>query len=337
MAQVQQAQSGKLPFRYATRVRTQRVGFVPFQENTQAPPLELPRVGFLMGLLLEWRGNITGTGVTPTAVGPWGLVRRFRLGLNLGAATIYDTSGYGNYLLNLVNGTALDTVPTHASTSRWYYFIPVSANLTENFTTGLILLQDPQVRATLDITWGALSDAFSGSGLAAASGAGIEVYYVYAEVPDLSKASMPPLVLHRVIEDTQPITQTGDNSYLVPRQGVLLQLLHTIRLNGAFSSAWTRAQIRLNRTDTIMELSPGAFYLLDRVGRKATGSVPTHAVFFDFFRAMGGLERGDLRDALDTEAVTTTESIITIDPAATLGANNNFLGSIRRILQPIRV
>lgn len=337
MVQAQQAQGGKLPFRYATRVRTQRVGFVPFQENTQATPLELPRVGFLMGLLLEWRGSISGTGVSAKTTGPWAVVRRFRLGLNLGAATIYDTSGYGNYLLNLANGTALNSVPGYSSTSNWYYFIPVSANLTENFTTGLILLQDPQVRATLDITWGALSDAFNGTGLTAATGSGIEVYYVYAEVPDLSKASMPPLVLHRVIEDTQPITQTGDNAYTVPRQGVLLQLLHTVRLNGDFSTAWTRAQVRLNRTDTIVDLSPGAAYLLDAVDRKGQGSLPQHAVFFDFFRAMGHLGQGDLRDALDTEAVTTTESIITIDPTATLGTNNNFLGSIRRILQPIRV
>lgn len=334
---VAQENQGRLPFRYATRVRTQRVGFVPFEANSQATPLEIPRVGFLMGLLLEWRGVVSGTGVAPSAIGPWGLIRRLRLNLNLGAVTIYDTSGYGNYLLNLANGVPLETVPGHAGTSRWYYYIPVSANLTENFTSGLILLQEPQVRATLDITWGTLGEAFAGSSLSVASGAGVEVYYVFAEVPDLKKTSMPPLILHRVLEDTQPITQTGDNAYLVPRQGVLLQLLHTVRLNNNFSSLWTRAQIRLNRTDTILDLNPGSHYLLDRVTRKTHGSLPSHVVFFDLFRAMGHLGQGDLRDALDTEAVTTTESIITIDPAATLGANNNFLGSIRRILQPIRV
>lgn len=45
-ANVQQANGGggTIPFRYGSRMRVQRVGFIPFAENTQAPPLELPRV-----------------------------------------------------------------------------------------------------------------------------------------------------------------------------------------------------------------------------------------------------------------------------------------------------
>lgn len=328
---------GTIPFRYGSRMRIQRVGFIPFQENTQAPPLELPRVGFLAAVVLEWRGAVIGTDfVWPR--GPWALVRRLRLGLNLGAVNIYDTTGYGNYLINLLNGRDFTKHPLYDPTSRWHYYIPVAVNLGENATTGLVLLQDPEVRATVEVTWGSLVDAFSGTGLYVASGAGLDVYYVYFEVPDLRKVSAPPLVLHRILEDTQPITQVGDNAYLVPRQGILLQLAHTLTLRGAFSSEWDRAFIRLNRTDTIMEFTPGVHYALDLRGRHAQSAiVPTHVVFHDLFRAMGALDRGDLRDALDTEAVTTTESVVTVSRDATLGVNDNFLGAIRRIIQPIRV
>jgi hypothetical protein len=45
---------------------------------------------------------------------------------------------------------------------------------------------------------------------------------------------------------------------------------------------------------------------------------------------------GDLRDAIDTEAVTTIESTVTINSGANLGANNNFLDTIRRIIQPVQ-
>lgn len=340
-AQAQTASGGKIPFRYGSRMRIQRVGFVPFQENTQAPPLELPRVGFLAGVLLEWTGTISGTGLAVRTQGPYALVRRLRLNLNLGSVSIYDTSGYGNYLLNYANNRNFSQHPLFSNTSRWYYYIPVAVNLGENATTGLVLLQDPQVRATLDITWGALLDAFtvSSGSPSAASGSGITVYYVYFEVPDLRRVSAPPLVLHRVIEDVQPISQVGDNAYTVPRQGVLLQLLHTLFLNGAYPSTvqWDRYQLRLNRTDTIVDLAPGHTYALDMLGKGSYLALPVFSVFLDFFRAMNDPDRGDLRDALDTEAITTTESIITISSGATLGSNNNFLGSIRRIIQPIRV
>lgn len=329
---------GTIPFRYGSRMRVQRVGFIPFQENTQAPPLELPRVGFLAAVVLEWRGLVSGTGVFVGPRGPWGLVRRLRLGLNLGAVNIYDTTGYGNFLINLLNGRDLTKHPLYNPTSRWYYYIPVAVNLGENATTGLVLLQDPEVRATVEVTWGTLANAFNGTGLSVASGAGLDVYYVYFEVPDLRKVSAPPLVLHRILEDTQPITQTGDNAYLVPRQGILLQLAHTLTLRGDFSGDWDKAFIRLNRTDTIMESIPGVHYALDLRGRHAQSViVPPHVIFHDFFRAMDALDRGDLRDALDTEAVTTTESVVTVSQHATLGVNDNFLGAIRRIIQPIRV
>jgi hypothetical protein len=340
MAQANQAvqTSGKIPFRYGSRRRIQRVGFIPFQENQVAPPLQLPNVGYLAGIFLTWRGVISGTGVSPRLNGPWDIIRRLRLNLNLGSASVVDVSGYGLYLFNLLNGADMLTNQYYGGIARWTLYVPVSANLGENFSTGLILLQDPQIRATVEINWNSLANVFNGSGLSAAAGSGVEVHYVYWEVPDLSKVSQPPLVLHRIVEDTQPITQTGDNTYLVPRQGILLQLLHVLILNANYSSLWDRAFIRLNRVDTIAEMAPdvfGALHVLN-VDVPATSRPPTHTIPWDFFSPSYKAGMGDLRDAIDTEAVTTIESVVTVSGSATLGANNNFLGTVRRILQPIQ-
>jgi hypothetical protein len=240
-------------------------------------------------------------------------------------------------LLNLLNGADMSNNQYHTATARWTLYVPVSANLGENFSSGLILLQDPQIRAMVEINWNALSNVFNGTGLNVASGSGIEVYYVYWEVPNLEKVSQPPLVLHRIVQDTQPITQTGDNVYLVPRQGILLQLLHVIILNGAYSHAWDRAAIRLNRVDTVAEMTPDVAQALNILNVDAPiWRPPAHTVPWDFFSASYKAGMGDLRDAIDTEAITTTESVVTISSGATLGSNNNFLDTVRRILQPIQ-
>ncbi len=343
MATVHAAQGqaqAKIPFRYGSRKRIQRVGSIPYQAGQAAPPMELPRVGFLAGILLTFQGTASGATGT-TAKGPWSLISRLRLNLNLGAVSIYDTTGYGAYLLNLVNGDDLTRVKGYSATAsnvNFSLYIPVSVNLADAFSTGLILLQDPQVRATLEVFWGQPTDAFTGA--TGASGT-LDVHYVYWEVPDLSRVSAPPLVLHRVVEDVQPISQTGDNAYVVPRQGTLLQLVHVLELNGALSDAWDRYRLVLNRVDTLMDFTKAAAYLLDVVdGYRPMGNtatLPTGTVVLDLYRTMGLTNSGDLRDALDIEAVTTVESIVTVSPSATLGANNNFLRSIRRILQPIRV
>jgi hypothetical protein len=340
MAQAMQAvqTSGKIPFRYGSRRRIQRVGFIPFQENTVAPPLQLPNVGYLAGIFLTWRGSISGTGVSAKQNGPWDLIRRLRVNLNLGSASLVDISGYNLYLLNLLSGVDMSTSQYHTATSRWALYVPIAANLGENFSTGLILLQDPQIRATVEINWNALSNVFNGTGLNAASGSGIEVHYVYWEVPNLEKVSQPPLVLHRIVQDTQPITQTGDNIYLVPRQGILLQLLHVLTINGAYSTAWDKATIRLNRVDTVAEITPDVAQTLNILSVDAPVSLrpPGHVIPWDFFSPSYKAGMGDLRDAIDTEAVTTTESVVTISSGANLGSNNNFLDAVRRILQPIQ-
>lgn len=337
---IQNAGQQLIPFRFGSRKRVQRVGSIPFSDNAQAAPLELPKVGYLAAVILQFTGTLSGTGVGVTTDGAHALVRRLVLKLNLGTVPIYSTSGFGNALLQRVNGHHFDRDSRFhavaAGAVTWRYYIPVSANLGENFGIGLINLQAPEIRATIEVTWGTLTDAFTGTGLSMANGA-LNVYYVYWEVPDPSRVRLPQLVLHRIEEDRQPISQTGDNIYTLPRQGVLLQLIHALRLNGARSDSWDTYRLRLNRVDTLIEANPATLFALEyRNTAGSTNALTTGVIPINFFGADERPESGDNRDALDTEAVTTTESIVTVSSGATLGSNNNFLDSIRRIVQVIQ-
>ena len=336
MAVAQETNGAKIPFRYGSRKRLQPIGILPYRAG-ETVSLELPRVGFLAGLLLTFRGSVTGaTSASPRA--PYTLINRIRVGLNLGSATIYDVTGWGTYVLGVTNGMYyplyqnLNSTPT---TISFGLYVPISVNLGDAFSTGLILLQDPQVRATLEILWDQPAAAYPG---ATAGQGNLEVHYVYFEVPPLNRVSAPPLVLHRVLEENQAITNTGDNVYVIPRQGTLLQLIHLLELNGQPSREWNRYRLILNRVDTILDISQDALFLLDLTAiRNPSFNYPEEVIPIDLFRAMGATNMGDLRDALDTEAITTMESVVTIAPGATLGANNNLLRSIRRFVQPIRV
>jgi hypothetical protein len=290
----------------------------------------------MAGILLAWKAVVSGTNVTVKPQGPWDIIRRLRVNLNLGSASIVDVSGYGLYLMNLLSDVPLNTNAFFGSMGQWVYYVPISANLGENFSTGLILLQDPQIRATIEIQWNSLSAVYNGSDLSVPQDAGLEVFYVYWEVPNLEKVSQPPLVLHRIVEDSVAFSKNGDNVYLVPRQGILLQMLHIIYANGAFA-AWEKASLRLNRVDTVQEFTPAVAGALQVIHTGfSTSRLPYWVVPYDFFSASYRAGMSDLRDAIDTEAVTTIESVISIPSYVSLGSGNNYINTIRRILQPIQ-
>jgi hypothetical protein len=117
----------------------------------------------------------------------------------------------------------------------------------------------------------------------------------------------------------------------MPRGGTVLNLAHVVTLNAARSDLVDSLEIRFNKTDSI--------YLAERqwhrvLERQLYETLPITGVFYhDWYEAYAEVNRGDVRDAIDTEAITTLDSIVTVNAAAVLGANNNFLKAVRRILQ----
>ena len=339
----------KAPYRLNTRQRFQRVsgGALGMGDRIQ---VELPRVGFLAGVLVTVEGSLTISAGALSNLGPWNLLQRLQLEANVGSALIYDTSGYGNALVQSQMarsfradsdsaGVAADGAvelyqfATGAGGVKLHYFIPVSVNDGAQFSVGQINLQAPEVRVTVNMqVANAIADVHSG---ASAPTLTYEVSYLYYEVPSPRDVKWPPLILHRMMEDTTPITQTGDLVYTVPRQGTLLSLTHLVTLNGARNTGdVTDLRLRINKTDDVYRVPAvqHAWWYAQRYSR-----LPRVGQFlWDFYHGDDDPNRGDMRDAIDSESISTLESIVGIAAGATLGSGNNFLRTIRRIVQPLQ-
>jgi len=334
------------PFRDNTRQNFQKAGVIPFAASGGVPLL-LPKVGYLNRVLLNFRGTVTLSGAgSLTDLSPWNLLTRIGVNFNVAAAKVVDLTGYGAFLVTSkieqgfrsdLAGAGQSTphasvfaapVASGANTWNFWVILPCAANDTENFEAGLINLQAPEVQVTVEPTFGAITDV---AALATAITGNLHVYYEYFEVPDPRTVQQPYPLLHRIVEDSIPITGTGDNTYTVPRQGNLLGLINTLRLNGARSESYDQVQIVFNKTTYPYRMEQG----LNRVRNRMINGFdwPTGVFDIDFFHAMGGMSAGDGRDKIDTEEMSTVEEIVTVSSGATLGSNNNFLSCIRRFTQ----
>lgn len=337
------------PFRSGTRQRRAYVGAVSYSAGTTLNPIRLPQVGLLARVFVQFRGTVTLSGAGALAnLGPWNLAARLQVNANIGSAAIVDVSGYGAYMCQPwiqsigyrpdMAGVGAGTTPNAdiyaapvamgANTWVLSWYLPVSANDGSQFELGLVNLQAPETQVSVNITCGALLDP-------ATLVTGIEgsffVYYDYYEIPDPRVFQLPPLALVRTLEEQQPITGTGDNIYTIPRQGVMLQLAHRITLNAARSDSWDRHSIRFNKTDTVYQEDRQWRRAWERMNYALNPIVGVTAL--DLWHAASGVSNGDTRDAIDTEELSTLESIVTVSAGAVLGANNNFLASVRRIVQ----
>jgi len=327
-----------------TRQRFQKVGTVPFAAGTSAQSVELPRVGLVNRLVIQFRGTVTATaaGAVLGADAPWALLNRIRVNLNTGSASIVDVSGMGAYIMQRTlnefapqRGTVPDsqfipaTVGASATSALAFtLIIPIAANNGDAFALGSINLQAPEVRMTCDLSFGQAAEF--GTGVASITGA-FHVGYMFYEVPPLDTYALPPLALCRMLEESQAVTNTGDNVYTVPRMGSVLSLAHYVYLNGARSDSFDEVAIRLNKSDTPYRIERGFQRTLETYAYNDLPS--TGGIIHDFYRAYEAANMGDLRDAVDSEETSTLESIVTISAGATLGAGNNTLRTVRRILQ----
>lgn len=367
-------QQQKFPFRYHTRQRIQPIGQQTFVPNSRVS-FELPRVGFLAGIFLRFNGFIDRAGGSiPALYAPtlFNLLNRIQVNINIGSAAIFDCTGYGTALLNNVlergfypawNGTfpvglsggsatgtlyepdvynADPTVPATTRPLNLSYFIPIAANDGRNFNMGLINLQAPEVRCTLDIQTGNIADLFTPGDtvttttFSASPVPKLQASYLFYEVPDPSRVFYPPLILHRCLEERQAINSTGDQVYTVPKQGTLLRQIHSVILDNVPSTASVDGlRIRFNRTDTVYDEQRyvNRWLAVKRYGH----DIPAGMFVHDFWHSEDMVGHGDTRDTIDTEAISTLESIVTLNSAAALGAGNNFMDSIREIVQILQV
>lgn len=331
-----------LAFRPNTRQKRLKIGTFDYSLGG-SKSLLLPEVGYLSRIWLFFVGTLSNSNtMTPADLAPYSLFKRIQVTLNNSATDIYNVSGFGTFLHNaiLTKNGRLDkeadanfyVFPTASGNTQTFVLglqIPISMSQGMNFEAGLINLQAPEVQCQLNVDFaGALTDV---GDLVTAIAGTCHAYYEYYEVPSPAQVMQPAVVLHRIIEQTQPVNNTGEVIYTVPRGGNMLRLTQILRLNGARSDSYDQTLLRFNQSETVYkeELRLQKFLQRERYGY----NLPTGVIAKDWAYALQHPEESDLRDAINTEMVTTTDAVVQVSSGATLGSNNNFLTSIREILQ----
>lgn len=341
-------QPRRAPFRYGTRQRYAPVVSSQAWAPSARSSVELPRVGFLAEIWVRVSGSLGLSTTTGAAAvfGPWNALSEMVVRVNIGASTIYRTSGFGNYLLQRLMsrpndptnspGTAdadIYAVNFGASGSDFAltYRIPIAQNYGRQSHLGLINLQAPEIQVNLDLLTGAYADIGTA---VQASGTTLtyDVGYLYYEVPNPNKAAWPPLVFFRTIQDQQNIAAVGDQIYTFPREGIVHRLAHMLVVNSVRNNAnFVRNTIRFNKTDEVyrynrweMKLINSAFYGYP---------LPTGCFVHDWWAAEGEPGEGDNRDFISSEALSTLESIVNVDLATATAT----LYSIRQFTQVVRL
>lgn len=343
-----QRQPPKLPFAAGTRRRVQTIGQYPIVPGTPIPTILIPQVGMLSKIFLKIEGTITqGTAAgTLSPLGYAALLSRIRVNANLGAASIVDASARGIELANSwiapSAGPLKNTYGNAAAANTVLYglTVPINANDRDLLQLGLINLQAEQVRVTIDVTCAALTAFITAGGGALSSALTLYVGYEYWDVPNPTQYQLPPATLVRILEEQQPITQTGQMIYQIPRLGTLAQMSEYFVFGGAMASLIgpvpqvNNFQLRVNKTDVWLnydtrfaELEEQLFY------NTALGSFMSPGVrTWDFFHSAQQARNMGSRDLINTEQMTTLESIATIDPSVVpaAGFTRNI---VRRVLQ----
>jgi hypothetical protein len=404
------AQAPRQPFIKNTRQRRQSAGAqiaIPAGGNASWTSQPFAQVGLVnrfflhVRVLLNSGATLFGAVAQPAYKGPFNFIKNISLDLNLGSTNLVKTTGFG-LAMNLVSkkrgfNPYSSSGPASAGTGRDPFFnvgyngatviaankafaiefmlvVPVAGNDDDNFTLGLVNLQSPEVQMTLSGNYGVVTDLLANaSGTTTITGGYMQPYIEYYEIPPPSRrVAMPPLVVHRLAEDQQPLTSSGTPFiYQIPRQGKLLRLISyydnvgSLVLQGSpivaagtnqspTSSGILNWQVLANITDSVYseDYALRRFLMQELFGDYPTaGSSPTTyggtalngaaqypqllgGFLHEFWGATGEPACGNFRDVFDAEALTTLQFITNFDPglAVTAGAYGGF---IREFWQPL--
>ena len=339
----------KLPFRYGTVRRRINIGTYAVVPGGAIPSIVIPQVGMMARILVDIEGTYTKANATGTNLldGYDAIVSRAAVKLNNGSANIVDLSGIG---INIVNRDLSPSLPIKrglittagAQTFAYKFILPINANSRRQFEMGLINLQAPELRATLDLSFNPLSSVFATPADVTLYTATASVSYEYYEIPDISQYELPPLTLVRTIEEAPvAIGAVGLQTYQIPRLGTMIDYHAVVVLNSVYATvlaAVSNFAWRYNKSDVQYDvrIQDWETYEAELYGSGAFTFLFTGAISFNLWEAGDrDWNGGDFRDAIDTEENTTTEALVTIAAGTALNAGKDNIYHVRRVVQRI--
>lgn len=312
----------------------------------------IPRVGYLARLHVSFTGTLTVTlgGGTAAldALGPWNAVSRVRVAANAGQ-DIYSTSGYGNFLVNMLMMRPFpyqpDTsvispglsyagqvfaAPTASGANTWEYGFTIPIAVNDESELGLILLQNDLAVTTFALEFNqvfsltALQAPVLVTGAATAILTGVYTPTVeYFSVPAGGPQLQPDITwLHQTLEFTQPIAAVGDNQINHIRDNTYLGIIYQMILNNAQDTTDVdRIRFVANQSDTPYDFTKRALLRLQR--RNYGHDLPLGVYYLDLFHQGIPAFAGE-RDTFNGRSVSELASIVTINSGATIGSNAKF-------------
>lgn len=309
---------------------------------------DISRVGFLATVLLRFKGKLnckhaSKTTFTPAQEAPYNLASRIRLGLN-NSTSIWDTSGYGAYLQNLIcrmnymmdkaeSGCfKFDNKVSAAGTDNDIEFtLKVNVSLNDRDLIGLLLLQSSQIVATVSIDCAGAGVLMQDTDITATLSGNWYLSYEYFDVP-ANAGEYPSInVVHQVLEENFAIHATGENTFTIPRGNIFLRLINDIQLNGVHTlDGVEKLALKYNKANEPYAMLKDDMLAtqVDRYGR----ALPAGALVWDFFYSFGVPNLGNQRDWIYTNKISEFDQQISIASGTTLGSNNNSLRMIKDTL-----
>lgn len=341
-----------MSFVEATRQNIKPVASLQYTPG-QDVSYDLSRVGFLARIGIRFKGTLTATHATKTTFtkaseAPWCLAKRLRLTLNNGL-DVWNTSGYGAYLQNLINkinyrldeiiaGSSVfqfgNTASSTGAANDIAFNLNMNIALNDRDAIGLLLLQSGQVVATVSIENNNPTSLMTDTDVTCSLTGNWYLTVEYFEIPK-DTASWPVLNnVHQVLEDTNSIHAVGENRFTVQRGNTYLRIVNAIQINGSYADTGIeRLGIRYNVANepySIPKDDMKAMQLM-RYGRP----LPTGVYVWDFYY-QGVPNLGIHRDFIFSGNVSELDQYIQIASGTTLGSNNNTVKTIRDMLVAVQ-
>ncbi len=288
--------------------------------DTSGNPLlwDIPKTGILAGIYLNIAMVLGGTQSAPNALGMQAGVKKVRLIANSGIDLI-NISGVGyNSLLRDYLEAYGDVVPhssarsaVSAATFQLPMYLPIAINSRD--PVGLFMLQNEQTLLQLSVEYEAAANLATGATLTSFT---VTPYVEVFTVPVSPKDWPDFSLVHQIVEDQRSISGAMTYEYIWPRGNTYLQVLHGAGLAQSGSDAWTRAQMRVNQSDYLLDYVPQAMNteFTRTHGRARLAGV----IGFDLLGSSGLGNYGSTRDLLFSGAVTDLSSVLAISGATTL-------------------
>jgi hypothetical protein len=283
-----------------------------------SPAVELPTNGLLAGLHLAIRGTIGGTVGAVNAGGFASIIRNVTLRLNQGTVVwsmggipyhyLYRDGIDSGYIDVVGQTNARDAVSAIACSLDMV--IPLMVN--ERDPIGLLMLQNRQTILSLEIEWEAdVTVTATGT----FTGFTVVPTLLTFSVPT-NPDSLPPLRwLHIVTAEQQSIAGAGDVTYDVPRGNTYMKIVHGAGINATGADSWSRASLRVNQTQYLMDFGPNS---MDMFFRRQFGRArELGMILFDFITTSGLGMYGTTRDLYNSRRTTDLQTVVTVTGAVT--------------------